>query len=205
MPKHQSRDLQYRPLEDLSWTPEQRVVSLDKVFNYVSDEAQQAISWYLNKKRSKRIWAQLLRLGAILATTVAGIIPLLAEIFERPAISPAWASVALILAVALVGLDRFFGFSSAWMRFLTTELKIRNTLQLFQLDWEMQKASWTGADPTDEQLQDMLARCKAFLAQVNTLLENEMAAWIREFQTELKQIDEAAKARAETTRVIPKP
>lgn len=203
MPRHQSRDLQYRPLEDLSWTPEQRVVSLDRVFDYVSTEAQQAISWYLNKKRSKRIWAQLLRLGAILATTVAGIIPLLAEIFVsegRSVISPAWASVALILAVALVGLDRFFGFSSAWMRFLTTELKIRNALQLFQMDWEMQKASWKSPDPTDEQTQDMLAQCKTFLGQVNALLENEMAAWVREFQTALKQIDEAAKARVETTK-----
>lgn len=204
MPKDQSKDLEYRPLKDLSWTPEQRIVSLDKVFNYVSTEAQQAISWYLNKKRSKRIWAQLLRLGAILATTIAAIIPLLAEIFVsdgKSAISPAWASVALILAVALIGLDRFFGFSSAWMRFLTTELKIRNALQLFQMNWEMQKASWKGAaDPTDEQIQDMLARCKAFLVQINNFLEDEMAAWVREFQTALKQIDEAAKARAETTK-----
>jgi hypothetical protein len=33
-----------------------------------------------------------------------------------PVIQPAWASVALLVAAACVGLDRFFGYSTAWMR-----------------------------------------------------------------------------------------
>jgi hypothetical protein len=48
--------------------------------------------------------ARFLRFGAIAATTVAGLIPLMAEISGangQPQISPAWASVALVLAVAL--------------------------------------------------------------------------------------------------------
>jgi hypothetical protein len=135
------------------------------------------------------------------ATTVAGIIPLLAQLSTsngQPQIAPAWASVALVLAVALVGLDRFLGLSSAWMRFLTTEIQIRNTLQAFQLDWEIQRATWKGAAPSDEQVQEMLGQCKAFLVQVNALLEQEMAAWIQELQTALRQLDDAAKSRAET-------
>jgi hypothetical protein len=47
----------------------------------------------------------------------------------------------------------------------------------------------------------MLARCKAFLGQVNTFLEQEMAAWMQEFQATLQQIDEAAKARAEESKL----
>jgi hypothetical protein len=47
----------------------------------------------------------------------------------------------------------------------------------------------------------MLVRCKAFLVQVNALLEQEMAAWIQEFQTALRQLDDAAKSRAETEKL----
>jgi len=202
MDEKPGRDLQVGTLEDLSWAPNDYVSSLDKVFKYVSGEAQRAIVWYLSKKGPKRRGARLLRFAAIVATTVAGVIPLLAEISTsngngQPQISPAWASVALVLAVAMIGLDRFFGFSTAWMRFLTTEIQIRTALQAFQLDWEIQRATWKGTTPTDQQVQDMLARCQAFLGQVNTLLEHEMTAWMQEFQATLQQIDDSAKAQTE--------
>jgi SMODS and SLOG-associating 2TM effector domain 2 len=200
MDEKPGKDLVAGSLEDLSWAPNERMSSLEKVFKYVSGEAQQAIVWYLIKKDPKRKGARFLRFGAIVATTVAGLIPLLAEIFKvngQPQISPAWASVALVLAVALIGLDRFFGFSTAWMRFLTTEIQIRTALQAFRLDWEIQRAAWKDPAPTDEQVQNMLARCKAFLTQVNKFLENEMVAWIQEFQATLQQIDKAATSQAE--------
>jgi hypothetical protein len=204
MDKKPSTDLEVSALEELSWMPDARGSALEKVFKHVSGEAQRAIEWYLSKKHPKRLGARVLRCAAIVATTAAGLIPLLAEIYTadgKPQISPGWASVALVVAVALIGFDRFFGFSSAWMRFLTTEIQIRSALQAFQLDWEIQRAVWKGSAPTDEQVQEMLARCKAFLVQVNTCLENEMTAWIQEFQAALRQIDETAKARAEATKL----
>ena len=204
MDKKPSKDLEVVALEELSWTPDDRGSSLEKAFKYVSGEAQRAIVWYLSKKQPKRLGARVLRLTAIVATTVAGLIPLLAEIYTfdgKPQISPGWASVALVLAVALIGCDRFFGFSSAWMRFLTTEIQIRSALQAFQLDWEIQRAVWKGSAPTDEQVQEMLVRCKAFLVQVNTFLENEMTAWLQEFQAALRQIDDTAKTQADASKL----
>src|SRR5262249_31734782 len=78
---------------------------------------------------------------------------------------------------------------------------IRNALQVFQLDWEIQRATWQGITPNERQVQEMLARCKEFLTQVNTFLENEMTAWIQEFQTALNQIDTAAKAQTEASKL----
>ncbi len=200
MTNNKSNDLKFVNLESFSWTSNDRINSLEKVFKYVSSEAQQAINWYLSKKNSKRIWARILRFAAILATTVAGLIPLLSQIsisHQKMSVSPAWASVALVVAVALVGFDKFFGFSSAWIRFLTTEVQIRKTLQAFQIDWEIQKAALKGADPSDDQVQDMLIQCKTFLAQINVILENEMTSWKQEYQAALKQIDDTAKVQAE--------
>ncbi len=48
-----------------------------QVFKYASGEAQRAILWYLSTKDPKRQGARFLRFGAIAATTLAGVIPLL--------------------------------------------------------------------------------------------------------------------------------
>jgi conflict system pore-forming effector with SLATT domain len=182
----------------LSWERGNVVRSLETLFEYITKEAESAINWYLRQKRSKQNRARLLRFCSIIAGTIAGLIPILGQIFAKngqPIIQPAWASVALGITAALVLLDRFFGYSSAWMRYIATELNIRQLTQELQLDWEADKATWLGSEPTPDQLRSTLARFKAFVTQVNTIVRQETDAWIQEFQSTLKQIDEAAKAK----------
>ena len=193
-----------RPVErtTLSWETGKIVTSLETLFDRVTSDAESAINWYIKAKRPKQRWARILRAGSIAAGTVAGLIPILAQMFAKdgqPRIQPAWASVALGIAAALVLLDRFFGFSSAWMRYIATELNIQQLNQEFQLDWEADKAAWLGNEPTADQLRSTLARFKAFVTQVNSIIRQETDAWIQEFQSTLKQIDEASKARAAVT------
>ena len=170
----------------------------------MSAEAEKAIAWYLHKKGAKRVRAQAYRFFAIAATALAGLIPLLAEMEATswiPKIAPGWASVALVVAAACVGLDRFFGYSSAWMRFLTTEMKIRHALHDFLLDWETRRAVREGADDLAlDEVQVGLKRCKEFLAQLNELLKAEMDTWVAEFSAALTDIDKTAKAQAEVLR-----
>ena len=67
------------------------------------------------------------------------------------------------------------------------------------MEWETQRSSWKGEPPGEEQVQEMMARCKTFLSQVNTIVRDETSAWMQEFQSALSQIDEAAKARPAIT------
>src|SRR5438132_2593355 len=100
----------------LSWEHGKIVNALESLFDRITKEAEAAISWYLRAKRPKQRWGMRLRVGSIVFGTIAGIIPILAQIFSKDCqltIPPAWASVALGVAAALVLLDRFFGFSSA--------------------------------------------------------------------------------------------
>ena len=204
MAEKPGKNLEVGILEGLAWTPEARENSLEQVCKFVSDEAQRAIVWYLSKKGTEAS-------GCPFAAFVGYRGYDRSRAHSSPgtdlhhqwhaAYCPGWASVALVCAVACIGLDRFFGFSSAWMRFLATELQIRNALQAFQLDWEMHKAARQGAPPTDEQVQELLARCKAFLVQVNTYVEQEMAAWMKEFQAALQQIDDSARTQAEAAKL----
>jgi conflict system pore-forming effector with SLATT domain len=114
--------------EPLKWDPQNCEESLKAVSHRIEQMAQQPINWYLDARRSKSRCARWLRMGAIVATALAGLLPLLAQIFiaeggQMP-FSPAWASVALGLAALFVAVDKFFGCSTAWMRFIATEHKI---------------------------------------------------------------------------------
>lgn len=188
------RNLYFYPLEQLSWAEADRAASLEKIYEYVRNDAANTIGWYLNKKDTKKRWAQRLRVGAILLTSAAALVTLLAgaPLFQDY-VQPVWASVLLVLAGTLVGLDYFFGFSSAWMRFLDTELKIRCALEEFQLGWQADKAAVKDGAPTDQAVQKMLQRCQGFQERVNALLRQEMDAWMQEFRAALANIDRGAK------------
>lgn len=83
------------------------------------------------------------------------------------------------------------------MRFIATELKIREALHAFQMDWQIRRADFQSGQPDARQVQQALEQCRTFLAQTDSLLRTETDSWITEFRAALREIDEAAKARAE--------
>lgn len=187
------RDVQPEASDVLDWSAEHRRASIHTVYRRAEKHALEAINWYLLSKRQKKFWAQLLRLGAIGLTALAGLLPIVSEIYRFS--SPAWASIVLGLAGVALAVDKFFGFSSAWIRFIAAEHQIRQSLHEFQMDYELEQAGWDEAQPSVEQTQQMLNRCKAFLYQVDAIIRQETDQWLAEFQDALKQIDNGAKTR----------
>lgn len=183
-------------LDPLNWAKDKKIDSIEKLYKYVTGLAEEAISWYLKRKDIKKRGALITRWSAIFLTSAAGIIPLISEIlFDK--INALWGSVAIILAGSFIGFDKFGGFSTGWMRYLTAELKIRNSLQSFKIEWEIRKSPLNGNDPDDRQLKSFLDMCKTFLLTTNTTIENEFDEWKLEFKNALKQIDNAVKAQQE--------
>lgn len=182
-------------IQGLRWDGTSCEASLDAVYNHVAGSAETAISWYLKAKRPKQRLARWIRGSAIGLAAIAGIIPMLAEIPRYRGIDPVWASIVLGIAAALIMLDRFFGFSTAWVRYISTELHLRQILDEFRLDWETERAAWKNANPTEEQVQKALASCRAFVAKVNAIVVEETNLWVAEFQDTLKQLDETVKAK----------
>lgn len=173
---------------DLNWEPAARAPSLNAVFSHALSHAEQVISWYLDAKGLKRICARWLRLAAIALTTIGALMPLFADF-----IAPFWTTVALALAAMCVGVDRFYGCSSAWMRFMTTEHRVRQHLNGFQIECEALKAQWPEGVPDEEQVQQALARAKQFITEVDEIVRQETAQWSREFSNVITEIDQAAK------------
>ena len=189
-------DVQPKEISQLDWSSVNRREAIHTVFLRAEKHATEAIRWYLLSKQGKKRCAQSLRLGVISLTALAGLIPILGELHVFP-FSTAWASAALGFAALLLAIDKFFGCSTAWMRFIAAEHEIRQCLHEFQMDYEIELASWDGAEPDVEQTQKILNRCKVFLYQVDGIIRQETDKWLAEFQDAIKQIDSAAAAKPE--------
>lgn len=196
-------DLKPDQFPDLDWESQKASESLKNVFKLAETQATNAIHWYLNARRLKRRMAQLCRFGAIFAVGLAGLLPIFTQIFTnngKPVLEPAWASIILGLAALLVSFDRFFGFSTGWMRFIQAEHEIRKYLQEFQLEWNRYEAQLHGEPLSPEHVTERLALAKSFLTQTNEVVDQETKAWVTEFKDVLKQIDDSAKAKEVTER-----
>ena len=186
-------DLAPNRVGDLTWSDGDCEKSLQEIYAHVTRDAENAIAWYQGARRVKRWQAVAFRLGALVMVAAAGLIPMIA-VLEANSVPAILASIAVALAATFVGLDRFFGSSSAWIRYMTTELRLRAALEEFELDWHRQRAGWRGQTPSEGQVDAMLHRCREFIVQINSTVEEETASWVTEFQATLNQMDEVVKA-----------
>jgi hypothetical protein len=208
-PRRPPQDVYSLPLEGLSWkSDEERETSLHKAYAYAESRAQQNVGWYLSNKKRQAFWSRSLRFLAIMLTTLGGLAPIVGSTgwlkFEGgPDYEPVvrmMGYVFLGLAAACVGLDRFFGFSSAWMRFIVTALLLEKALSEFRMEWAMGLAKLGKKSPTDEQLQSMLQRIKEFVAYVDGKVEEETREWVSEFKTNLSDVERTARELGEAAR-----
>lgn len=174
----------------------------ERAIAYARGLALDAHDWYAGEKKRKQALAKTVRLLAILAMALAGIIPILTEIYKNaqgaPAISPAWASVSLAVAGTLVLFDRFFGLSTGWLRFIDAMMRIRREITEHDLKLAAIKAGWPPDGPDKAALDEVFELCRQLVSRVNTVIIDETGEWNVEFQDALKNLDEKVKKREPT-------
>lgn len=210
--KHERRldiDTPELQVHRLKWKNDEEIQeSIGQLYQYAEASAGSSIAWYGKQKRQKARMSRLLRGLAILFTIAGGLTPVVAALGLTQIPLPGARQVdaghlgylLLGLAAACIGFDKFFGFSSGWMRYLATKMTIERSLSEFRLDWAMMVAKLREKSPTTDQVQLMIQRVKEFLLTVNTQVEQETQAWVSEFKTNLAEIEKTAKAQGESTR-----
>lgn len=194
-----AHDIQAGPLLGLSWKEEDREASLASVFEHVRKDAFDTIAWYQKARTPKRRVAWGARFLSILLVGAAAFLPLLEGTLPMP-VNPLWISLAIAAGVGALALDRALGTSTGWIRCIKTELRIRDGVESFELEWEMERATWEGKAPTPQQVTAMLERAKAQAAQINAIVQEETNAWADEFQNSIHQLDQALQSRAAAAR-----
>ncbi len=187
----------------MEWSPDKAEESLQSIFENAITLAKKTIDWYKDSKKGKKWWAQTIRVTSIVLGATAALLPTIGDMIGNtkgtPGIPGGWTTICLGTAGALLLFDKYFGFSSAWMRYIIAEMQLQQIVQEFQMDWENERASWQGLPPTMSQVNEMLARCKAFTSQVGTIVREETNMWVQEFQNTIKSLDETIKAKPAVT------
>jgi hypothetical protein len=109
------------------------------------------------------------------------------------------ASGYLLIALAggCIAMDRFFGYSTGWIRCIATALAIEKSLEEFRMAWARSIAKLRGGAPDAAQLDQLLATCEAFSLAIRAQVEQETKAWVVEFQSNLAQLERDLQAKAD--------
>jgi hypothetical protein len=113
--------------------------------------AKAAEAWYERKRPQKKRWGRALRVSALVLGFVGVVLPILAQILTsngKSEIPPGYTAIALAAAGTVVAFDHYFGFSSAWMRFMAAEMLITRLRDDFDYSWNAILVS--AADPPTE-------------------------------------------------------
>lgn len=176
---------------DLKWDANSDE-SLNDIYKYVVAFSANTILWYQSRRQPKRYVGLSLRASALLATVIAGLVPLSQEIVGVE-ISAVWSTVLIALAGMVVSIDVLGGFTSGWVRYMLAQQKVERLRDAFLLEWNVLKAAQTNT-------QGMLERAKTFLLAVGKVVDDETQEWATEFQNALKEMEKARKTAAEIER-----
>ena len=198
-----------------SWGGDQNQSSLDSLRLYAESYVESAIGWYYAKKTWKARASQWSRGLVLVATGLGGLIPIISStvIFSNGKnVAEAqkvqlqilqvnqWGYLFFALGAALFAFDRYFGYSTGWMRYISTAMALETALLNFRLDWTKATAQLAGSALSVDSLEILIQTIHDFCIAARTLVEKETQAWVVEFQSNLSQLERKSKAALENAR-----
>jgi SMODS and SLOG-associating 2TM effector domain 2 len=157
---------------------------LHELYRWVEQGALETAAWYLADRVWKRRGARGLRAGAAAGAVAGAALPLL-DLSGVAAGLAAWGYLALLLAVACVAVDRYFGVTSGWIRDVATAQAVQRRLQVLQFDWASESVREV-LGPAEGTASEAAERClgvlRRFSEDVTELVRTETADWMVEFR-----------------------
>ncbi|MGP2436048.1 SLATT domain-containing protein [Streptomyces sp. JW3] len=158
---------------------------LDELYRWVERGALETAAWYLADRAWKRRGARVLRGGAAAGAVAGAALPLL-DLTGVVGGVAAWGYLALLLGVACVAGDRYFGMTSGWMRDVATAQAVQRRLQVLQFDWAAESVREV-LGPAEGTAGEAAERCllvlRRFSEDLTELVRAETADWMVEFRT----------------------
>jgi len=174
-PKKPGPNIRADDTTNIIWDSDQVVVSLRNVRKGAEAEGQKAIDWYWRKKGLKSWPSRAIQFSALALTALAGILPVMVQVvkeiwkFPTPPDTGPIATLCIGIAAALLGLDKAFGFSSGWTRYVLTATSMTKLLHEFRLDWIAMVAA-SAPVPTTEEQTKLIQRAKDFISAIQGLV-----------------------------------
>jgi len=195
-------------LLNLTWKDSDVLASLATLCEYVENDAQRQIDWYHAKRKRKASVSTALRFVSILLFVLGGLVPILkatlsSETLKRIGFDFGQTGYLLLaIAAGCVAMDRFFGYSSGWIRYTTTALALEKSLAEFGLEWARYIAKLRGGPPNESELDQLIRTCETFSLSIRAQVEQETRAWVSEFETNLSELDRDLESKADEVKKL---
>jgi hypothetical protein len=187
--------------------------TVNDLYKILVEKTNTTIQWYLDKKKGPAGAAQTCRNAAVFLTVLGGLCPILktaysGNLFDKITFGDL-GYVLLAFALAIVLVDKYAGYSTAWMRYIKTNMRLEGMLQDFQYDWQITcvQSDFDRTTPEAEKVVKLLTKLKDFAKQVSVEIENETQEWVTEFQQSLALLAKASedKKKDDKARQTPPP
>lgn len=175
--------------------------ALPSIYAHIEATSQQMCSWYWTSIRVKRRTSQAVRIIAFVLLILGTTLPVFAAIqveAKDKLLFTQWA-VALLLIAGLMQLaDKVFGWSSGWMRYVTTVTTMENLTRAFQMEWAKYLVSKSGALDTSD-VKALFDLACGLEQELTKLQAEETTKWVAEFNTGISLLDTLIKTQREET------
>jgi len=175
--------------------------ALPSIYAHVETAFLMTCTWYwtsIRRKRRASLWARSSAfLLLILGTSLPIVAAILATAEERLLFTQT--AVALLAVAGLTQVaDRVFGWSSGWMRYVTTVTTMENLTRAFELEWAKYIVSKsTPLDSSD--VKSLFELSKGLEQELTKLQAEETTKWVAEFNSSISLLETLIKAQREET------
>jgi hypothetical protein len=176
--------------------------TLQATYEAVIKEAREQANWYSKKKGPISTTSRWIRQFAIILVSLGGIFPLVGAATEQDIYGinvTNWGYIAIALAGTLVLVDRFFGYSSAWIRYITAELEIRKQIKEFEMKWKMETCDLDLVTVDCLKGRELMKILIDFSSLIDELVKQETNSWATEFQSNIAELQKTINSKLEST------
>lgn len=173
-----TKESKIEDLPELEWSDSENInKSINKIYEYVLNKANDEKEWYKKEIRRNKIIAFLIRVIALLLIGLSGIVPLYNSIIrEEYKVSEIWITLFITVAAGLLAFDKYMGFSTAWIRYIKTHQFLESKIDIFELKWQIKIMMKKETD--NKEIVDFAIN---FLYDIRKFVQNETKMWIDEF------------------------
>lgn len=175
--------------------------ALPSIYDKAKADAETFPAWYWSSIRTKRLTSLVVRWLTFVLLIIGTLLPVLAGLGDDPA-GKLWMTQIGVSALVLGGLlqvgDRVFGWSSGWLRYITTATSMENLARTFELDWARYVLDKGGrlADTDTKPLFDIAIKLQEGLRKLQV---DETEAWKSEFNTGAALLGDLIKSQRESS------
>ena len=175
--------------------------ALPAIYAHIADTSKKMCTWYWTSIKTKR-WTSLgARCFAFLLLILGTILPIYAATLtaaEDKLRATQWAVALLAVAGLTQVADNVFGWSSGWIRYITTVTTMENLTRAFQMEWA--KYLISKATPLDmADVKSLFDLARGLEQELTKLQAEETTKWVADFNTGTSLLEGLIKSQREET------